>query len=158
MTNEETSYPSYEDARRDALARAHTVRILGVPLDGTSSETHIAILWCGIAVDGAEHRQGTHRIWHLRKADLVASGIVDDFEFNGNRVNFYDLDRDSDPVEETYSSVSLSHTLRLFFGSVLGDAPLEALASGLIKNPVPLTISPTPTISPTGTPPITILP
>lgn len=154
----EESYPSYQQARRDAFVSAYTVRVFGVPLDGGIDESHIAIWWCGIAVDGLEHRQGTTRVWHLPKTDVVTRGKVEDFEFNGNQVFFFDLDRDSDPVEETYSPVSLSHTLRLYFSSVLGDSPFEALAGATKPPPVPLTISPSPTTSPTGTPPITIKP
>ena len=146
---------TYQEARQQGFIAAYTVRIFGVPLDGNVNESHIAIWWCGIAVDGLEHRQGTNRIWHLPNADIVASGEVDGFEFNGHQVYFYDLDRDSDPIEETFSPVSLSHTLRLYFGSLLGHYPLEAQAA---PGGPPVTISPNPTTSPTGTPPITISP
>jgi hypothetical protein len=149
---------SYEDARQQAFATAYTVRIFGVPLGGKDSESHLAIWWCGIAANGLEHRQVTRRIWHLPKAHIVASGEANNFEVSGQSIWFFDVDRESDPIEETYSPVSLSHTLRLYFGAFLEDAPLQALAARAQQEPVPVTISPSPTTSPTGTPPITIQP
>lgn len=158
MGKVEESYPSYQEARRDAFLSAYTVRVFGVPLEGGIGDTHIAIWWCGIAVNEFEHRQGTTRVWHLPTADVIKRGKVEDFFFRGHQVAFFDLARDSDPVEESYSPVSLSHTLRLYFGSVLGGSPLEAFAAAAPPPPPPVTISPSPTTSPTGTPPITIMP
>lgn len=156
MNQQKHQETSYQEARKQAFVNASTIRIFGVPLQGAVDDDHTAIWWCGLASDGLEYRQRTNRIWHLPKADIVASGEIQDFEFDGHQICFYDLDRDSEPVEETFTPVSLSHTLRLYLNSGLGNA-LGISSTDIMTEDVPVTISPKPTKSPSG-PPVTITP
>ncbi len=144
----------YQQARKQSFDSVGAIRIFGVPLKGNLKDTHIAILWCGIAAEGREIRQGSKRIWHFPKKDIISTGTIKDFEFDGQQVHFYDLDPNCDPVEEIYSIVSLSHTAKLFLGLIFRGGGSGSGETG----PIPVTISPSPTEAPTGTPPITIQP
>jgi hypothetical protein len=147
-------HASYGQARRGSLLAATTVRVFGVPLQSKASDGYIPIWWCGIGVDGVEHRETTHRIWHLPEAAIVESRKATGFSFEGHDVYFYNVKRDCTPLEESFSPISLAHSARLFLGGRFGIEPLEWLSA---ERDVPVTIDPT--AGPTGTkPPTTIDP
>jgi len=143
---------SYVQARRKSLLAATTVRVFGVPLQSKVSDGYIPIWWCGIGVDGVEHRETTYRIWHLPKAAIVESGKAKGFSFEGHDVYFYNVKRECTPLEESLSPVSLAHSARLFLGGRLGGGPVEWLSA---ERDVPVTLEPT--AGPTGSKPPTTL-
>lgn len=146
---------SYEQAKRKNLLAATTVRIFGVPLQTSASNGYIPIWWCGIGLDGAEHRETTYRIWHIPEADIVESGEIEGFSFQGHQVHRYDVKRDCTPIEESYTPVSLTHSARLFLGGDFGGGPLEWRFEERVVGDVPVTLDPT--AGPTGTKPPTTL-
>lgn len=142
---------SYEEARKRNLVAATTLRVFGIPLRSKASEGYLPVLWCGISVEGAEHREATNRIWHLPEADIVGSGEAEGFRVEGHPVHWYDLKRESTPVEESYTPISLTFSARLFLGSRFGGGSFGGAGT------VPVTIDPT--AGPTGTKvPTTITP
>lgn len=145
---------SYERARKDNLRAAGTIRVFGVPLGARPAESHQPILFCGLSVEGAEHREATRRIWHLQSTDILATGPVEGFAVEAGRVHWYDLKRESTPIEESYTPVSLAYSARLFLGGRFGG--LFGGFGGVVGD-VPVTLDPT--AGPTGTkPPTTIHP
>jgi hypothetical protein len=154
-------HATYDDARKRSLIAASTIRILGVPLHGRDAGAAVTIWWCGIGVDGAEHREPTHRIWHIPRADIADSGEVEGFCFEGHDVHWYDVKPDCAPVEESYAPVSLTHSARFYLRGRFGGGGWGGGWWGVIDGgdePIPVTISPSPTVSPTGAPPTTIQP
>jgi hypothetical protein len=145
----------YTEARRKSVLAAKTVKLFGVPLQSNPSDGYMPIWWCGIGINGAEHRETTYRIWHVPKAAILDSGRIDGFTFEGRDVYFYNVARDCTPLEESYSPISLTHSARLFLGGRFNSGPMEWLAAK--EEDVPVTLDPT--AGPTGTkPPTTIEP
>jgi len=150
--NIKDKHASYEQARRRNLLTTTTVRIFGVPLQARASDGYIPIWWCGIGLDGAEHRKTTYRIWYLPEADIVESGKAEGFSFEGHRVHWYDVKRDCTPVEESFSPVSLAHSARLVLGNRFEGAPRWWFGPAewwFDREQVPVTLDPT--AGPTGT-------
>ncbi len=146
MAKQPTLKAGYDKARAANLRQAACVRVFGVAAESIDRD-HETILWCGIGIDGVEHHQATDRIWHLPKSDIVASGKADGVGVRG--VSWYDLRKDSTPVEEVYAPVSLVHVARMRLGGRFGHL-------GTFGD-VPITIEPTSTTIPSS-PPVTLNP
>ena len=156
---------SYTEARRISLVAATTTRIFGVPLHEGGHHGHRSIWWCGIGMNGAEHREPTKRIWHIPESDIVESGEASGFNVDDRQVVWFDVKRECTPVEESYTPVSLAHSARMFlrqrgFGGFRFPVwwGIEG-GDGDDPNPIPVTLDPrSPSPPLTGQPPTTIFP
>jgi hypothetical protein len=81
-------------------------------------------LFCGIASGSDDHRARYSRVWHLPKDAIIAVGDVQGYSHQGKQVKWFELHRDSVPVEESYTPVSLGHETKLALPSAsLADEP-----------------------------------
>jgi len=139
MAKSGSAGPSYEQARLENLRRSTCVRVFGIPAKSVD-ESHVTILWSGIAIDGVEQREKTSRIWHIDRSDVVDSGDA------GNGEKWFDVAKDATPVEEVYVPVSLVHMARMRVGGRfgrLGEVPisLDPHTTKIPSTP-PLTLDP----------------
>lgn len=116
---------SYPNARIELIIEAASTKIYGVRLDGDGSpEGYFPIWFCGMAGGGREVRLPTKRIWHLPADEIASGGVVKDFTYEGQAVEYFVIRPGTMPIEEHYSNVSLEDDARS------GVTTLERRADG----------------------------
>ena len=65
------------------------------------------IVYCGFKTVYNEVRQPTERLWYFGKEKVENTGEVEDFEWDGQRVNYYDIDLTTVIYEKHYQEVDL---------------------------------------------------
>lgn len=122
MTNDDSSSSSkplkessstlYSEMRKRQVPASREVRIYGILLANEGHvEDHTPIAYCGFMIDGIEQRECSNRIWHIPDEKVISTGVVDDFKCDGEDVQFFQVARDTFPVEEQYLTLSLGMLL-----------------------------------------------
>jgi hypothetical protein len=117
-----SSNPQYQDAHRENLLAAISVRVYGVPLQNPSLEGYTAIWFCGVLVRNRDLRRCTKRILHIPQDRVVAAGEVDGFLFEEHQVHWFDVQIETTLVEEQYIPIPLKDEIREQQPSVLRRA------------------------------------
>jgi len=104
MTDKERSY---EAARTDLIRSSQTVRVYGVPL-AVAVDSAWTVWYCGFRANDVERREVGKRILHIPREGVVASGEVEDFQFEGSSVHWFDVHPHAILVEEIYLGFAAS--------------------------------------------------
>lgn len=98
----------HAEMSRERLASAVAVRVYGVPLENTATlDGYTCILFCGIASNSEDQEKPCNRVWHIPKDAILRRGDIEGYSHEGKQVHWYELHRDSVPVEESYTPISL---------------------------------------------------
>lgn len=98
---------------------ATQIRIYGVPieemhdprlgpiLEGQEDYPYIGIVYCGFKAGDNEIRLPSDRLWYFQKSAVEATGLLQDFAWEGKRVHYYTLALTAEVHEKIFRPVRL---------------------------------------------------